>query len=63
MEFLLEGLFGFIVLILDIIAIIDILSSSKTVSIKILWILLILFLPVIGLILYALFGRESYAPV
>ena len=47
-----------IVLILIIIAIIDVLNSSMDTGKKALWIILILFLPVIGLVLYYLIGRK-----
>jgi len=42
----------------DIIAIIDVIKSSMSTGKKILWILLILVLPVLGLILYYLVGRK-----
>ena len=51
------GLFGLIILILDIWAIVKIVQSRKSTGAKVLWILLILFLPVFGLILWLLFGR------
>ena len=53
-----KGLFGIIILVLDIIAIIDVLKSSMDTGKKILWIVLIVLLPVIGLILYYLMGRK-----
>ena len=53
-----KGLFGIIILILDIIAIIDVLKSSMDTGKKILWIVLIVLLPIIGLILYYLVGRK-----
>lgn len=52
------GIVGLIVLILDIIAIVSVLGSSMSVGGKLLWILLILLLPVIGMILYFLIGRK-----
>jgi hypothetical protein len=53
-----KGLMSVIILVLDIIAIIDVIKSSMSTGKKILWVLLILFLPVLGLILYYLFGRK-----
>jgi hypothetical protein len=53
-----KGLLSVIILVLDIIAIIDVIKSSMSTGKKILWVLLILFLPVLGLILYYLFGRK-----
>jgi hypothetical protein len=54
------GLFSLIILVLDIMAIVDIIRSSKSLGMKLLWTLVILFLPVLGLILYAIFGRERH---
>ena len=53
-----KGLLSIVILVLDIIAIIDVLKSSKDTGKKILWILLIVLLPVVGLILYYLVGRK-----
>jgi hypothetical protein len=50
-------LFGLVVLVLDIIAIVDCLKSNADTVKKLLWILLILFLPLIGMLLYFLVGR------
>ena len=44
-------------LIVWIWAIIDILKSGKSAGEKLLWILVVLLLPVIGLIIYVLMGR------
>lgn len=52
------GLLGLIVLVLDIVAILDCAKSSVDTGRKVLWILLILILPVVGLILYYLVGRK-----
>lgn len=51
------GILGIIVLILDIIAIINVLGSTKPMEWKLLWILVILLLPVLGMILYFLVGK------
>ncbi len=53
-----QGILALIVLILDIIAIIDVLKGGKTVGMKVLWVILILVLPLIGLILYYVIGRK-----
>jgi hypothetical protein len=55
MEF---GILGLIILIIDIVAIMKILGSSASPGMKILWTLLILFLPVIGLIIWWLAGPK-----
>ncbi len=50
------GLFGLVVLVLDVIALVSLLKSSADSGTKILWALLIILLPVIGMILYFLMG-------
>ncbi len=52
------GFFGFIILVLDVWAIIKILSSNSSAGTKALWTVVILVLPVLGLILWALFGPK-----
>jgi len=54
-----HGILGTIILVLDIIAIFSLLMGRGSVSHKLLWILLILFLPFIGMLLYYLIGRSS----
>lgn len=58
MSFLGGGLVGLIILILDIIAIVEILQSGRAVAEKLLWILLVLLLPLIGVLIYFLIGRK-----
>ncbi len=53
------GILGLIVLVLDIVAIVDALKSSMDTGKKALWIILILFLPVIGMVLYFLIGKKT----
>jgi len=53
------GLLGLIVLIADIWAIIHIVNSSSTPGTKVLWVLLILFLPVLGFIFWYFAGPRS----
>ena len=60
-EFQVLGLLGLIVLIADAYAIIRIAGSSARVGAKIGWILLILFLPLVGLMIWAFFGPERPA--
>ena len=52
------GIVGLIILALDIWAIITIIQGGGPTDKKILWIVLILILPVIGLILWLLMGRK-----
>ena len=53
------GLVGLVIIILDIWAIIRTLGSSASGVAKIVWTLVILVLPVIGLIAWALAGPKS----
>ena len=52
---------GLIILALDIIAIVDCAKSGKSMGKKVLWIILVLVLPIVGMILYFLMGREKKA--
>ena len=52
------GLFGLIVLALNVWAIIKIVQSSAGIGAKVLWVLLVLLLPVIGFILWFLMGPK-----
>jgi len=54
-----NGLVGLIILVLDIWAIINVLKSGVGLGPKILWILLILLLPVLGLIIWAIAGPRG----
>ncbi|MFP4252486.1 MAG: PLDc N-terminal domain-containing protein [Guyparkeria sp.] len=53
------GLLGLIILFLDIYAIIKVVQSSASAGVKALWIVIILFLPVLGLIIWLLFGPKG----
>ncbi len=53
------GILGLIVLVLDIIAIVDVLKSFTDTGKKALWIILIFILPVIGMVLYFLIGKKQ----
>lgn len=53
------GLLGLVVLVLDIIAIVDVVKSSMDSGKKALWIILVLILPVIGMVLYFLVGKKK----
>ena len=54
-----NGLIGLIILALDIWAIINVFKSGASTGAKVLWILLILLLPVLGLIIWALAGPRG----
>ncbi|KAG9245335.1 hypothetical protein BJ878DRAFT_533972 [Calycina marina] len=53
------GVIGFIVLILDIIVALEVLKSSRPVSHKVLWLLVVFLFPILGIILYYLFSNRS----
>lgn len=54
-----NGLWGLIVLAIDIWAIISIVGSRESTGIKTIWVLVILFLPVVGLLIWLLAGPKS----
>jgi uncharacterized membrane protein len=54
------SLLGLIILILDVIVIFSVLTSARSAAYKIGWTLTVLLLPLIGLILYALFGGATF---
>jgi len=51
------GILGLVVLVLDILAIVDCIKRPMDTGMKVLWVVLIILLPLIGLILYFLLGR------
>ncbi|EIE48713.1 hypothetical protein AL036_13545 [Salipiger aestuarii] len=57
MEF--AGIGGFIVLLLDIWAIVSILGSNAGTGSKVLWTLLVIVLPVLGFIIWLIAGPRS----
>jgi hypothetical protein len=50
------SLIGTLILVLDIIAIVSVLGSGVAPATKVLWVLLIVFLPLLGMLLYFLIG-------
>ena len=53
-----QAIIGMVVLILDIIAILDLYKSKKDNAKRILWLVIILILPFIGMLLYFLVGKK-----
>ncbi|MBM3251892.1 MAG: PLDc_N domain-containing protein [Candidatus Omnitrophica bacterium] len=53
------GLLGLIVLVLDIVAIVDIIKGNMETAKKILWVILVLILPLIGMVLYFLVAKKK----
>lgn len=56
------GILGLLILILDIWAIISIVRSDSTSGKKVLWVLLIVILPVLGLIIWGIMGPRGNRP-
>ena len=54
-----RGLLGIVILVLDIIAIYDIFKGGGSTTEKVLWTLAVLFFPLIGMILYFIFGKKG----
>ncbi|MFD2641152.1 PLDc N-terminal domain-containing protein [Pseudomonas japonica] len=54
-----NGLAGLVILALDIWAILNVIKSSAGGGVKVLWILLIILLPVLGLIIWAIAGPRG----
>jgi succinate dehydrogenase/fumarate reductase cytochrome b subunit len=54
-----NSLVGLIILALDIWAIINILKSGTETGMKIIWVLVIILLPVLGLIIWAIAGPRG----
>jgi len=53
-----NGLLGLIVLVLDVWAIIRVMSSNATTGTKVLWVVVILVLPILGPILWYFMGPK-----
>jgi len=49
---------GLIILVLDIVAIVSVLGGTSSGGRKLLWVIIILLFPVIGVILYFLIGQS-----
>ena len=50
---------GVLVVVLDIIALVNIVASSMSVAGKLLWALIVLLLPVVGMLLYFAVGQKA----
>ena len=59
MDLHIGGIFGLLILILDVWAIVSIAQSSASTGTKVLWIVLVLLLPLVGLIIWALLGPRT----
>ncbi|MFQ3199823.1 MAG: hypothetical protein ACI9SK_000531 [Zhongshania sp.] len=59
MEFQIAGALGFLIFIADIWVILNIVGSRETSTSKLLWILLILFLPLVGIVIWWIAGPRK----
>ena len=57
------GILGLIILIADIWAIVHVIGSTASTGAKVLWFLLILLLPIIGLIIWLIAGPRRTAAI
>ena len=53
-----HSLIGAVILVLDVWAILSVLMGNSSIERKLLWVLVILLLPVLGIILYLFMGRS-----
>ena len=53
------GLLGLIILIIDVFAIVKVINSGASTGTKVLWIVIILILPILGLIAWYLAGPKG----
>lgn len=56
-----QGIFGVLILVLDIYAILKIVQSSKDILVKAIWIAVVILLPILGLIAWYLFGPGGHS--
>ena len=59
MEIHVGGLFGLVILVADVWAIVRIVQSGATTGAKVLWIVLILLLPVLGFLIWLIAGPKG----
>jgi len=59
MDLQVGGIFGLLILAIDVWAIVTIVQSGAATAQKVLWIVLILLLPVVGVILWFLLGPRG----
>jgi len=53
------GLWGLLVLVADVLALINVLQSGADTGTKVLWVVLVIFLPVLGFILWYFIGPKT----
>jgi hypothetical protein len=61
MDVQVSGVLGLVLLVLDVFAIVKTIGSGASTGTKVLWVVVILLLPLLGLILWWLLGPKSPA--
>jgi hypothetical protein len=51
-------LIGLLIVVADVLVVVDIINSNKDTEKKILWVIAVVFLPVLGPVLYLVMGRN-----
>jgi Phospholipase_D-nuclease N-terminal len=59
MRFEVGGLFGLLILIADIWAIVNVLGSGSSTGVKVLWAVLIILLPLLGFLIWLVAGPRA----
>ncbi|MBA1145602.1 PLDc N-terminal domain-containing protein [Ectothiorhodospiraceae bacterium WFHF3C12] len=59
MQIEVSGFFGFVLLVLDVYAIVKTLQSRASTGWKVFWVVLIILVPLLGFILWLLFGPKG----
>lgn len=54
-----NGFLGFVIFFLDVWAIVNVVSSRASVFRKVIWVIVILLLPILGFLLWAIFGPRA----
>ncbi len=54
-----QGLFGLIVLVLDVWAVINVVQSDESMTKKVIWVVAILLLPLLGFLLWIFIGPRK----
>lgn len=62
MEIEVGGIFGLLVLIADVWAIINVAQSGSSTGMKVVWVVMILLLPLLGFMAWLIFGPRSAPP-
>lgn len=59
MDIEIGGIFGLLLLIADVWAIINVVQSNQSTGAKVVWVVVILLLPLLGLIAWLIFGPRT----